>query len=125
MEEVLGISANDFVAGPKTESLEEVIVLTPPLNSEERELLAKVLASVHLQSLDPIHSESENLPDGTKAEHILSFFGYKNPPRELRDATLWWHLPTLKEMAAANDAETTVRKKEAWAVLQQFKKEKK
>lgn len=118
LEEVLGTSADHYrrkaSAAPATP---EIVVLTPPLADDERTLLVKVLGSVRLAAY--LHVEDPGqLPMG--ALHILSF--EENYGRRSESGVVWWGLPALTDMLGSGPAVNAV-KKSAWALLQQFAKE--
>lgn len=117
LEEVLGTSADHYRRSQAAPAQPEIVVLTPPLTEAEHALLGKILGSVQLTSY--LHVEDPGLlPLG--AVHILSF--EENYGRRAESGVVWWGLPALADMLGAGPAVNAV-KKSAWALLQQFAKE--
>jgi len=129
IEEVLGINhfgANIAAAGAPAQDLAHhpILVLTPPLNEEQKALLSKILGSIKLQNF--AHQELPTvevgrLPEGISAQYILAFTDGTLGRAEVGDG-IWWVLPSIESMMGAN-ADVVTRKKEAWNWLQQFAKE--
>ena len=102
----------------------EVLVLTYPLQAEEKDLLNKILASIKLVA--DHHEQQENislaeLPTHLTATHVLAFANYPTGRNQFDNQT-WWVLPPLDQMVGQN-ADVVARKKETWNLLQQFARE--
>ena len=118
VEEAEREAVGEFIA-PKGE-----LVMTAPLNEEERALLTKILQSVKIASFEHIESDSLQigiLPDGTKADHVLIFIDAPSG-REFYANSPWWIMPAVNQMIGANAA-VVAKKKETWNWLQAFAKE--
>jgi hypothetical protein len=126
LEDVLGLNSAGYALagtapGPAHHPL---LVLTYLLNDEERALLAKILGSIRLAGYHHLEEEKISLaefPEGHTADHVLAFIDYP-PGRHQFGEGGWTVLPPVSSMTGAN-AEVVARKKEAWALLQQFAKE--
>lgn len=116
IQEVLGTTVEGFQTAVPP-AVNEVAVLTPPLEREELALLGKVLGSVHLQAYSHVFS-IDQVPAGTV--HVLSF--QEANGRWTEEGRVWWGLPSLSFMTG-NGPAVAASKKEAWALLQQFQKE--
>ncbi len=120
LEEVLGASADYFrVSVPQAAPPLSVVIKTPRLTSEEKILLGKILTSANIQNV--LHVEDTEAPTG--ATHILHFCGGDLRGRQTVDASNVWSLPALCDMTGAGPL-VLENKKVAWALLQQFMREK-
>ncbi|MBX3023263.1 MAG: hypothetical protein KF799_16435 [Bdellovibrionales bacterium] len=116
IEEVLGASVDGFrVSAPAKEHT--LAILTPPLPPEEQGLLAKILGSIQLEAYTHVYSLDE-IP--AQAAHVLSF--QEASGRWTEGGRVWWGFPSLSSMLGPGAA-VVAAKKEAWALLQQFRKE--
>jgi hypothetical protein len=115
LEDVLGVDPRNFPAaqapqGPQT------LVLTGPLESAEKDLLSKILASVQLGD----YQLSEN--EDPRASHVLRFDTNIPSGRQSRETQVWWNLPSLKDMLGSSPQVTDAKKK-TWNLLKQLERE--
>jgi hypothetical protein len=125
VEMVLGASVDYFSTPPQAEpELHQALVLTHGLAIEESVLLSKILASVQLKFHHMEVSETRLgvCPEGSRAVHVLAFYGDPNGGRFPHGETIWWSLPTLNDMLG-NSPNVAEKKRATWALLQQFAKE--
>ena len=137
LEEVLGLNSAGMVLsmdgqtpgelqpGPSPQR-HPLLVLTYPLQPEERTLLTKILGSVQLGPYTHIETPQISLaecPIEHTSTHVLAFANYPTGKHVFAEGQ-WLVLPPVSSMTAAN-AEVVVRKKETWNLLQQFVRERK
>ena len=115
LEEVLGTSVRSYLAVPAPKS--GVAVLAPDMSPEDEALLKKIMASVGLDRFE-VH---DRLPAGAAFAHVIAFSG-EGSGREPRAEAVWWWMPKLSAMQGS-DPQVASLKREAWQLLQQFKKE--
>jgi hypothetical protein len=133
LEEVLGLNSAGMVltndnTPPSLPSHQHhaLLVLTYPLNPEERALLDKILGSVQLGPYAHIEAQEISLaecPSEHTSTYVLAFANYPTGIH-IFDEGQWLVLPPLSSMTGAN-ADVVVRKKETWNLLQQFVRERK
>lgn len=127
LEEVLGLEAKrlrssaSILAPHSPPPVCGLLVVTPSLAAVERELLDKILKSVQMSAGEFVHlqiQDGEVLPE---ASEVLLFgdlnFGTGSslkPPKI-------WRLPALDRMIG-DGAEVAGFKRQAWSVLQTFRK---
>ena len=123
LEDVLGVSSAGMSLSGGSDHI-PLLVLTPPLNSEEQSLLHKILSSVSLGPYQIQAVERISLgecPSGQSCGRVLAFADYPPGAHKFAEAP-WMVLPTLASMTGTG-GEVLARKKEAWGLLQLFAKE--
>lgn len=130
--EVLGTSIEGYLRAASISSSPQgaknqeipVAVLTPPLKADERDLLDRILASVHLKSAPRF--ESDGFKDIQSKEaalrHALIFRDDVPFGRHQQDDVTVWGLHSLSSMVGDGPA-VAQSKKAVWALLQQFNRE--
>ncbi|MGE3684401.1 MAG: hypothetical protein AB7G93_21990 [Bdellovibrionales bacterium] len=143
LREVLGVSVESYwaqvvgtiatrsgagsgVSGPTSDLLVPtifVLVQTPPLNSEERALLRRILSSIQLEHFHHVESATpEQLEGGVSARHILVFSEGVDRGRYEAGGCTWWRFHPLANMVGTSSA-VTQAKKAVWNLLQVLRTE--
>jgi hypothetical protein len=135
LETVLGVSAEAFAAGsgdsPVTESKAQqsspeelegpirILVKTPGLKADEKNLLAKIMAAAQIQDYHHV----EDLQNAAPAMHVLEFSETLPLGKSVSSAGAFhWQLPALSKMTGQG-SEVTALKKIAWAWMQAVAKD--
>jgi hypothetical protein len=113
MQEVLGALPTRLFRSIKKPS--RVVVVCPALDSEQRALLDRILATTELTDF----AMSESV---VQADHILDFRPGQKFGRQVGSQSIQWCFHPVAELMG-NTPDVTIRKREVWNLLQGFIKE--